>query len=67
MGIFEGCGLGVPEKLVCLDMQLSGGSVTLDKVLHREGIVLEEMDSVDVRRIYTPPDPGVDLWERLDK
>ena len=63
---YEGRDLGVPEKLVGVNIKVTERGISLDRSMYTEGIVTEGMGSTDVRKVYTPLDPGIDLSARND-
>ena len=66
LGKYEGRDLGVPDKIVEINIQVTDRDISLDQSLYTEGIVTEGMGSMDVRKVNTPLDPGIDLSARND-
>ena len=65
---YEGRELGVLGKIVGMNLAVSEGSITMDQVNYAENIVLEGKRSMEeVRKVYTPLDPGMDLSARRDE
>ena len=66
LGKYEGRDLGVPDKLVDINIKVTERGISLDQSIYTEGIVIEGIGSTDVRRVHTPLDPGIDLSSRQD-
>ena len=66
LGKYEGRDLGVPEKIVGINIQVNNEGISLDQALYTKGIVTEGMGSTDVRKVHTPLDPGIDSSTRRE-
>lgn len=52
---------GVPNKLVGVSFTATDEGIVLDQSRYAKSIVLEGMDSTDVRKVHIPLDHGMNL------
>ena len=64
--IYEGRDLGVPDTSIGVALMVPDKGTKLDQVTYTRSIVIEGMDSFDVRKVSTPLDPGMDLLPRQE-
>ena len=63
---YEGRDLGVPDKLIGIALTATNEGIKLDRTLYAKSIMIDGMGSTDVRKVFTPLDPGMDLSPRQE-
>ena len=63
---YEGRDLGVPDKLIGVALTATNEGIKLDQTLYAKSIIIDGTGLTDVRKVFTPLDPGMDLSPRQE-